>query len=192
MIWRWMGRAGGRIGLSLRAAVHHTGSQLHVAQTSGGLTVLRLPPAAHSGRGVYYYAKVNYILTLTPTLSLSPSLTLTLTLTLILTCYYAKVNYIQYGAVVTDHWATTSTLLQRPYIAPSPSPSPPQPPHPPPSPPPPHPPHSPRPSPPSPPPAPPAPPPPPSPEPAWVAFHVESKPDMADQRGPRGGLAEAG
>ena len=139
------------------------GTQLHLAQTAGGLTVLRLPPAAHSGRGVYYYAKV---------------------------------NYIHYGDhVVTDHWATTSTLLQRPYIAPSPSPSPPQPPHPPPHPPPPHPPHSPRPSPPSPPPAPPAPPPPPSPEPAWVAFSVESEADtaghMAGQRGPRG-LAEAG
>ena len=30
------------------------GTLLHVAQASGGVTVLRLPPAAHSGRGVYY------------------------------------------------------------------------------------------------------------------------------------------
>ena len=125
------------------------GTQLHVAHTSGGLTVLRLPPAAHSGRGIYYYAKVNYIQS-------------------------------RVGAVAIDHWATTSTLLHRPYIAPSPSPFPPPRPPPPSRPPwpvqppppskPPRPPHHPRPSPPPPPPAPPTPPPPPSPEPAWVAF----------------------
>ena len=118
------------------------GTQLHVAQTSGGLTVLRLPPAAADGRGVYYYAMVSYV------------------------------QHSEHGPLSFDtgHYATTSTLLQRPFIAPSPSPSPPQPPRPPYSPPPPRPPHSPLPSPPAPPPAPPAPPPPPSPEPAWVAF----------------------
>ena len=95
----------------------------------GGVTILRLPPAAMGA--VDYFARVNY--TQVPT-SLHP-------------------NGI-------THYATTSTQLQRPYVAPSPSPSSPPSPTPPSIPP-----YPTQPSPPSPPPSPPLPPPPPPPAP---------------------------
>ena len=115
--------------------------------TSGGVTVVRLPPAGTGA--VRYYAKVNYVEKRSGT--------------------FGGKTYSQ-----VEHWATTSAILHRPEVAPSPSPSMP------PSPPPPSPPPFPvQPPPPSSPPSPPSPPPPPKPpnapsparpEPEWVKF----------------------
>lgn len=68
--------------------------------TQGGVTVVRLPPAATGA--VDYYASAHY-----------------------------REERVHGAYTVLDHWATTSTLLLRPWVAPSPSPfSPPKPPPP--------------------------------------------------------------
>ena len=77
---------------------------IRVAQTRGGVTVLRLPPRGFGAE--LYYASVNHI---------EPRA--------------GTYNGTTYHTV--DHWATTSTTLHRSYVAPSPTPaSPPSPPPP--------------------------------------------------------------
>ena len=64
--------------------------------TRGGVTVVRLPPAATGASS--YYADVRYL-------------------------EDRKGSYGGRGYTALEHWATTSTELQRPFVAPSPSPS---------------------------------------------------------------------